>query len=98
MRSLEARLAKVELAVVPQVMAHEDWLELLDSRPPLTEAERVVMDDEAEAKAIAEFGSLAAATLTAKGKAKRIKDPRDAMAALVLEVLLERREGQHAFA
>ena len=56
------------------------------------------MDVSMEAEAIAEFGSLAAASAAASAKAARTKDPYDTIRAWSLEDLLEKREGRHALA
>ena len=98
MRSLETRLQKLEQGRAGRYRTHEEWLEILDSEPAPSEAERAAMDVRMEAEAIAEFGSLAAASAAASAKAARTKDPYDTLEAWSLEGLLEKREAAHALA
>ncbi|TXM66795.1 hypothetical protein FV226_23040 [Methylobacterium sp. WL12] len=84
-RSLEIRLAKVEGAIAPKRLSHEDHLSALDALPPLTEAEARALDAEIAAEAIAQHGSLAAAAQAAYLKANRTRDPLDGFLAVDLE-------------
>ena len=84
-RTFEARLAKVEQAIVPKRMTHEDHLAVLDVLPPLTEAEARALDAEIAGEALAQHGSLAVAAQTAHLKANRTRDPFDGFLAVDLE-------------
>ena len=90
-RSFEARLAKVELAVAPKQMSHEEHLAILDRMPPLTEAEAAEMDARIEAEAIAQFGSLAAAAVAVRAAAQRTRNPLDELLAADMECRAEER-------
>lgn len=80
-RTIEARLAKLEQTIAPKRLSHEDYLSTLDALPPLTEAEARALDAEIEA----EFGSLAAAAVAARAKARRTRNPLDDFLAADLE-------------
>ena len=84
-RSFEARLAKVELAVAPKQMSHEEHLAILDRMPPLTEAEAAEMDARIEAEAIAQHGSLTASAVAARAEAQRTRNPLDDLVATDME-------------
>src|ERR1700712_217273 len=98
MRSLETRLQKLEQGRAGRYRTHEEWIETGAGEPPPTEAERAAMDVRMEAEAIAEFGSLSAASAAASAKAARTKDPYDTIEAWSLEDLLEKREARDALA
>lgn len=97
-RAVESRLAKLEQVRQGRRETHEERLERLENTPPLSEAEKAAMDARMEAEAIAQFGSLTAASAAASAKAERTKDPDDTIEAWALEWLLGRREGRHALA
>ena len=84
-RTLEARLVKLEQTIAPKQRSHEDWVAILATEPPLTEAQSVALDAEIATEAIAEHGSLAAAAVAARMKARRTRDPLDDFLATDLE-------------
>ena len=97
-RAIESRLQKLEQNQPGLHLTHEEWLEILDSEPAPTEAESAALDAKIEAEAIAQFGSLAAASSAASAKAARTKDPYDTIEAWSLEDLLQKREARDALA
>ena len=98
MRSHEVRLRKLEQARPDRYRTHEEWLDILGSGPPLTDAESAAVDAEIEAEAIGEFGSLAAAAVAARIKAKRTGDPFDSFLADDMEIRARDLEAAHALA
>src|SRR4051812_4010306 len=99
MRSYEARLRKLEQSRPGRYRPYEEWLEILDREPPLTEAESAALDAEIEAEAIGEFGSLrAAAARAVRERASRTCDPWDDFTARDLEVRAEDEETHNAHA
>ena len=97
-RNHEARLAKLEQGRQGRQRTHEEWLDILDSKPPLTEAESAAIDAAIEAEAIDEFGSLVAAAEAARVKAKRTGDPFDSFLATDLKIRAQDLEPVHALA
>ena len=86
MTRTEARLSKLEDRHAPAQRTHEEWVDILEGMPPLTEAERAAEDARMDAEATAEFGSLAAAASAAHLKAKLTSDPFDSFLATDLEI------------
>ena len=70
-RVIDSRLQKLEQLRQGRGETHEERLERLANRPPTTDAERADRDARIESEAIAEFGTLAAAAVAAREKAKR---------------------------
>ena len=88
-RVIESRLQKLEQNQPGLHLTHEQWLDRMQGDPPWTEAESMRLDEEIEAEALAEFGSLAAAATAAREKANRTRDAFDAFLARDLEVRAE---------
>lgn len=84
-RTLEARLVKLEQTIAPKQKCHEDWVAILPTEPALTEAQTVALDAEIVAEAITEHGSLAAAAIAARKKARRTRDSSDDLFAVDLD-------------
>ena len=96
-RVIDSRLQKLEQLRQGRRETHEERLERLASKPLMTAAERAAMDARVESRAVAEFGSLDAAAVAAREKAKRTDYLLDKVIASDLEHRAE-SGGRHAFA
>lgn len=84
-RTPETRLQRLEHQHAPPRPSHEDWLALLDREPAEDPMDATALDAQIEAEALAEFGSLEAAAVAARAKAKRTGEPFDAFLAADME-------------